>query len=741
MTRVLLAALLAALLVPAVAAASTYTVDDDKQQCPNAGFTTIQSAINQAAPWDTVAICEGVYAEVSNATNATNSPAQTGAKNGLTITKPLTIRGAGASKVIIKPAASAAPSLAGTSPYLRDGGGAVIQINRQAGGSSDFTENFVDISGVTVTSPDVYAEAGVAFFNTSGRVSKSVIGPLYRSADATELAAKPHGWGVVMTNSLQGASEAAVRREVTVADSLVTGYQSGGILFDDARGTDGNASNTLRSGIIEYGTVAGTRVAGGGPSTVIPQTGVRYHAGARGAVTGSEITGNSYTPDPRRSVGVLLTDANTGTDASNPPARAFSATGNAFSENGYGLFNADITNASVRQGAPALATGPSASDENWWGCASGPLAGPPGAGGCEGVSGPDTTPAPSVELGPARTSAPGALSVPAAITDAPPAGAFVDPGEGTPVPTGTTIEPVVLTADDFGVKSVSLTADGAPVATMGAAPYQFSWTATDADIGKTVALAATITDSSGQATVETVHVKVPVPDGYRAIGVTPLSADFGTVAQGRSAGRPITISNPGRNPLKLTSLGLAGPGYFVYDPATTCAAGTTLAVGEECSIMPAFAPVRSGTAGGSLTIAYSAPGGGAPVVVPLSGAGAPLGAPASRISRGTLKPDTQRTVSVKLACVGRAACSGTLTIRTAALVGPKGKQRIVKLAYVKFGPIKAGTSATVSVPLRPSALALIAPLEKVKIKVVASLSDSSGPVSPLRTTKTLKLKT
>ena len=46
-----------------------------------------------------------------------------------------------------------------------------MQVNRQSGGSSDVTENFLDISGVTITSPDVYAEAGIAFFNTSGRIS------------------------------------------------------------------------------------------------------------------------------------------------------------------------------------------------------------------------------------------------------------------------------------------------------------------------------------------------------------------------------------------------------------------------------------------------------------------------------------------------------------------------------------------------------------------------------------------
>ena len=155
------------------------------------------------------------------------------------------------------------------------------------------TENFVDISGVTVRSPDVYAEAGIAFFNTSGRITNSVVGPLYHAADATELAARPHGWGIVMTNSLQGASEATVRREVTISNSLVTGYQAGGVLFDDSRGADGNAddADALRDRRVRDDHRLADR--GRRPERrSSPQTGVQYHAGARGAVTGSEIVNN-----------------------------------------------------------------------------------------------------------------------------------------------------------------------------------------------------------------------------------------------------------------------------------------------------------------------------------------------------------------------------------------------------------------------------------------------------------------
>src|SRR5262245_5590310 len=158
-SAVVAAALIAAL-APTSAYASTWTVDDDKADCPNAAFTSIQAAVNQAAPWDTVVICSGTYYEQSVPTSGNNTPSQTGSRNGLTITKPLTLKGAGASKVTIRPAPALGSSLAGTAPYLRDGGGNVVTIARQSLGSSDDNENFVDISGVTIESPDTYAEAG-----------------------------------------------------------------------------------------------------------------------------------------------------------------------------------------------------------------------------------------------------------------------------------------------------------------------------------------------------------------------------------------------------------------------------------------------------------------------------------------------------------------------------------------------------------------------------------------------------
>ena len=392
--RAVVTAAVIAALAPSTAVASTWTVDDDKADCPNAAFTSIQAAIDQAAPWDTVVVCPGLYLEQSTPTSGNNSPSQAGSRNGLTITKPLTLRGAGASKVTIRPAPAVGETLAGSAPYLRDGGGNVVTVARQSLGATDDNENFVDISGVTIESGDVAAEAGIAFFNTSGRIANSVIGAIKPAG--------PHGLGVVMSNSLQGA-EAGVRRQLTLEKSLVG---SGGVLFDDARGADGTATTTVRSGITAYGNLVGSRVAGP----------VTYTYGQRGSITGSEITG-----------ALTLTDAETGPDPSNPALRAFSVGASSL--------------ASLANSGPgtALAAG------NWWGCA---------AAGCATTSGP-------VDLAGALTAAPAPLSVPAPTLDAAPTATIVDPVGPTVVPYGETIYPVVVAGDDFGVKSVALTANGA----------------------------------------------------------------------------------------------------------------------------------------------------------------------------------------------------------------------------------------------------------------------------------------
>ncbi|WP_436528690.1 Ig-like domain-containing protein [Actinoplanes sp. HUAS TT8] len=467
----------------------TWTVDDDKAQCPNAQFTSIQTAVDYASPWDTIVVCDGTYQESSTPVNATSNPVQAGAKNGLTITKPLTIRGTGADKVTIEPVQTLG-TLAGSQPYLRDGGGNVITVSRQSLGSTDTNEMFLDISGVTVTSGDVWAEAGIGYFGTAGRISDSVIGPLKVAATDEEKAAHPHGWGVIKTGFVRGASTGTVESELTVADSVITGYQSGGILFDGARGPDGSADNSVGTGIRNHGYVTGTVVKGTGPAGA----GVQYTYGVDGLVDGSRITGNA--------TGVLLTGSGVVT-----------ATGDVITGNTYAASNVrddwafPVTGSYFGKGRPAVAGSVAVTRQ----LAHEPARVPTRAG---------------------------------RVDDEDPTAAVVDPGRGTEFEVGTAVTPLVRAGDDFGVTSASLIVNGRKVETTAVAPYLFSWTPGRSDAGRKVTFQALVVDSAGHKTlskpvtysvapilpppaVSIDKIKIDNARGTAEITVTPSSA--GTV--------------------------------------------------------------------------------------------------------------------------------------------------------------------------------------------------------------------
>jgi hypothetical protein len=66
-------------------AAATLLVDDDNAQCPTATYNTIQSAVNAAAPGDTVQVCAGNYNENVNIPAALNGLTVKGAQAGVSV--------------------------------------------------------------------------------------------------------------------------------------------------------------------------------------------------------------------------------------------------------------------------------------------------------------------------------------------------------------------------------------------------------------------------------------------------------------------------------------------------------------------------------------------------------------------------------------------------------------------------------------------------------------------------------
>ena len=493
--------------VTAEPGAGVWTVDDDGAQCPNAQFERIQEAVEYASPWDTIVVCPGVYAEGSTPVNSTLNPVATGATNGLTINKPLKIVGAGAGLVTIKPAQTSG-TLAGSEAFLRDGGGNVVTVSRQSMGSTEYDEEFVDISGVTIEAPKASVEAGVAFFNASGRIADSVIGPITKAGS--------NGWGVVETNSLQGAGSGAPERQVTITDSRIFGYGAGGVLFDGGRGKDTEtATINAFAGLKQVGYVKGTTIEGSGGTSTIAQDGIVYNAGAGGSVTGSSITGNQSTSG--KSVGILLSKA-AGEGAGVKVSGSYIG-----ANKGYGLWNGDA-------GLTTASTSAVDASGNYWGTGGTPaeaetVLGPPDV---EGVSGSG-----SVTFIPVAGSKPVVAAVPTPLPDAVPVGAIVDPLGGEAVEAGETVEPVVFAEDDYGVKSVTLTANGAPVGTIASAPYVFAWTPTRAEIGTSLHLEATIIDSSGQAI--TSDVTVPVVKATKAEGEAKEEKEARKEAEAKAA--------------------------------------------------------------------------------------------------------------------------------------------------------------------------------------------------------------
>ncbi|MCW3015148.1 MAG: hypothetical protein JWO02_2240, partial [Solirubrobacterales bacterium] len=466
----------AGVLVPAAGAlASTVVVDDDKAQCPNAQYTSVQAAVIGAAPYDTVAICAGTYAESAPAFET--AAGVVGATNGLLIRKNLTLRGAGADKVLITPAGTAA--LGGTgAPALADGGGNVVTVARQTLGSTDEEDISVTFSGLTIASPNADVDAGINFINTSGKVINSVVGPFKNAGSGA-----PLGWGVTATNSYLGTTpptEGAPKRRVAVTGSAITGFGAGGIKIDGSTET----APTTRSGIVEIGEISDSVVDGGAAATGV-RSGIELHAGARGFVTGTKIANVTHATTPRNAVGLLLTDA----DIPN-----VSITNNNFGPNGYGLFNASADNSAVRLGAKIVVTG------NFFGT-GGPTPDPAiRVAGREAVSGPDTGAVASVAASPFATEPVGGVptSGARATVDTAPAVQIVDPLNGATTAAGSAFDVLTAATDDFDVTSVTVLVDGVAAGTDTVPPYTARAVVPGtAAPGSAHTITAIATDSSG----------------------------------------------------------------------------------------------------------------------------------------------------------------------------------------------------------------------------------------------------
>src|SRR5215469_4966395 len=203
-------------------------VGQSQATCPGAQFDNIQAAINAAKSGGTVQICPGTYV-AGNGLQGTNA---------LTITKDLTLAGAGADQVTIEPRNSPASDgqIAENKTDIRDGKGDILAAIGKV--QSPIT---VNISGITFDANGVYTTAGVVFVDAQGSLDHSrVTGvDINESAGAYStpggFRSNAFGYGVADVTRATPATAptgSAAIRTLTVDHTRIDHYNAIGILID-----------------------------------------------------------------------------------------------------------------------------------------------------------------------------------------------------------------------------------------------------------------------------------------------------------------------------------------------------------------------------------------------------------------------------------------------------------------------------------------------------------------------------
>ena len=221
-------------------------VDDDKVQCPTAGFTHIQDAVDAAAPGDVIHICSGTYVEQVAIRKALDINADNGA-----ILMPTAMQ---ANTTSLFDAAPIATAL-----LVADATGVTI---------SGLTVDGIN-NGISQCAPDLI---GISFQNASGELDRIAVRN-FKLAES--LNACQSGTGIFVQSGSGGVSNLEIDH-CTVHD-----FQKNGITAD------------------EVGTVAVIRrnvVTGIGSTNGAAQNGVQIGFGAGGAIVDNVVTNNVWAP-------------------------------------------------------------------------------------------------------------------------------------------------------------------------------------------------------------------------------------------------------------------------------------------------------------------------------------------------------------------------------------------------------------------------------------------------------------
>jgi hypothetical protein len=252
----LVAASLLAFAAPAGAA--TQTVDDDHVQCPDAQFTSIQAAVQAAAPNDTVQVCAGTYQET------------------VTVDKP-------GLKLFSTPRQAAVIKAPPIIPTLT---GAIV----------DVTATGVSLQRFTITGPGGGPCNSLRYGVFVGSGGSAEI----RDNRITEIRDNPFG-GCQNGIGVRIGSQALMSEgHGRVYGNFIDRYQKGGVVVD---GADSSA------------VVQQNRMQGAGPTPLIAQNGIQISRGAEADVLQNIVLDHSFSGPPiAASTGILLFQVTGGVD-------------------------------------------------------------------------------------------------------------------------------------------------------------------------------------------------------------------------------------------------------------------------------------------------------------------------------------------------------------------------------------------------------------------------------------------
>jgi hypothetical protein len=210
--------------------AATLVVDDNATECPAAGFSTIQAAINAAAPADTIQVCAGTYAEQLN------------------INKPLTVLGPNTGiDPNVGPRVAEAVIIPTTSDPLNPGFAGPIVVTFGVSGITfrGFTvdgDNPALTSGVLFNGADVDAEFGI-YGTETANPDVVIINNIVKNIGEISI--------FITSNSQGGAKNANSQISNNKVDNNLGNYGEGIRISDDAWvSVMNNYVSRLRLGIV-----------------------------------------------------------------------------------------------------------------------------------------------------------------------------------------------------------------------------------------------------------------------------------------------------------------------------------------------------------------------------------------------------------------------------------------------------------------------------------------------------------